>query len=358
MNHQYFYPALLSFLLLSSTSSALEPGPRITPGGGVFTEPMEVSISSDIPGAEIRYTTNFYVWPSADSTLYEEPLTIGKKVTIRAAAYKDGVAVSEVSVAYLNFFKPEIQNAEYDWQPQPEKAALMMVFAHPDDEVGSLHGVLPYYAGVRKLPTVGICMANSDKVKYDRLRRKELECSFWTCGMRNPPLYGNFPDSCYGQTVACCLDLWGLDNATRYLTEQIRKYKPEVIVTHDFSGEYGAPNHMVTAMATLDAYLSAGDKNKYPEQLDSLEVWQPKKLYVHYCPFNSWEHDWDTPYPELGGKTPLEVAAQSIEQCHFSQQGDLSPVWGRIFGLLKTEVGPDVEKKDFFENIDMSFLEK
>lgn len=240
--------------------------------------------------------------------------------------------------------------AAHNWQPQPQQAALMLVFAHPDDEVLFFRGTIPYYSMVRGLPLVAICMANNDQVSYDLARRAELRNALWTCGMRNEPLFGNFPDDCYAQPLQCTLDSWGLDNAVRYVTEQIRRYRPEVVLTHDLDGEYGHANHMVTALATVEAYFAASDPARYPEQLIELEVWQPLKLYVHLHDENFWVHDWDTPYPELGGRTPQEMAASGLA-CHESQDMDFFEYGGHVFGLYATQVGLDAGSSDFFENI-------
>jgi hypothetical protein len=106
------------------------PGPAITPNGGNFSAPVQVTLSARLPGVEIHYTTDFYQQPTMASPVYTGPFTIDSKATVRAAGFQSGVAVTGVSAANFSFFRPEVMNAEYDWQPQPEKAALMIVFAH------------------------------------------------------------------------------------------------------------------------------------------------------------------------------------------------------------------------------------
>ena len=307
---------LLLSLLVPIVALAQE-APSIMPDGGNYTGPVKVTLSSTVPGATIRYTTDFYQTPTESSPLYTALFELSRKATVKARLFVNGTALGEMAVSHFNFFKPEAINAIYDWQPQPGKAALMVVFAHPDDEEASFGGTLPYYSVVRGLPVVAICTANDVAVEKDRMRRKELECAFWTCGLRHKPLYANFPDNCYGRPISCCLDSWGFDDIVRYLTAQFRKYRPDVILTHDFHGEYGAPNHIVTGMACFDAFYAAADPDAYPEQLDSLDTWQPAKFYAHQCLINSWTHDWDTLCPELAGKTPRQVAAEAIT-CHFS----------------------------------------
>jgi len=350
----HFASAGLSLLLILTFSGlAIAQKPVIKPDSGIYLGSVLVNLSAPVPGTEIRYTTNFYHTPDNVSPLYSVPFELSSKATVKAQMFRGGEPVGGMAVAHFNFFKPEVIAAQYDWQPQPEKAALMVVFAHPDDEAASFGGALPYYSVVRGLPVVGICTANQISVEKDSLRRKELEFAFWTYGMRNKPLYANFPDNCYGRPIGCCLDSWGFENVVESLTAAMRKYRPDVVLTHDFHGEYGAPNHIVTGMASFDAFFAAADADRFPAQLDSLDLWQPKKFYAHQCLIDSWTHDWDTPYPELGGRTPRQVAAEGI-RCHFSQMAGLNPEEGNIFGLLKSHAGPDRAGGDFFENIDLS----
>jgi hypothetical protein len=57
----------------------------------------------------------------------------------------------------------------------------------------------------------------------------------------------------------------------------------------------------------LAAFEAAGDPAQFPEQLDSLEVWQPKNLYLHLYPERSFTHSWTMQLDELGGKSPVEM---------------------------------------------------
>ncbi len=244
------------------------------------------------------------------------------------------------------------------WGPQPTRAPLLLVFSHPDDEVIQFRGVLPYYRNVRNIPIVGISTTNYVGNTSDIVREAELRNAFWTYGMRNPPLYGNQPDNCFGADAQCVLNSWNYNGLVKYLTEQIRRYQPEVVLTHDLNGEVaGHPNHIVTALATIDAYNYASDPLRYPEQLSlpGVNVWQPRKLYLHQYQPNSWLHDWETQYPELGGKTAQEVAEAGF-LCHVSQYTPprtqtFEEGTGYRFGLYQTDIGVDTIGGDLFENV-------
>ncbi len=241
----------------------------------------------------------------------------------------------------------------YDWQDQPEKAAIMLVHAHPDDEGIYFGGAITYYSVCRQLPMVVICMTNWD-VPH---RVEELKCAIWTYGLRNPPIFAPFADSCLGQDLQCCWDHWGgKDNAVRYLTEQVRRYKPDVILCMDFNGEYGHPNHMGAGIAAADSFFAAPDPQRYPEQLSTLDTWQPKKCYVHLHSTNPVWHDWDITCDALNGLNTREVTDQGLA-CHVSQgekHVNLGPWDARQWGLYGTVVGLDTYDSDFMQNIDTS----
>jgi len=68
--------------------SVLAP-PRISPSGGAFEQSLEVSLTSDDPGVEIRYTLDGSV-PGNSDPRYERPIKITGPTVLRARAYKDG----------------------------------------------------------------------------------------------------------------------------------------------------------------------------------------------------------------------------------------------------------------------------
>ncbi len=63
--------------------------PMISPSGGTFDEPPEVSLSSDEAGAQIRYTLDGSV-PGTSDPLYEGPIRLTAPTVLRARAYKEG----------------------------------------------------------------------------------------------------------------------------------------------------------------------------------------------------------------------------------------------------------------------------
>jgi uncharacterized repeat protein (TIGR03806 family) len=68
--------------------SVLDP-PTMSPQGGTFSEPVEVSLAEREPGADIRYTLDGSV-PGPSDMRYETPIQLTVPAVLRARAYKDG----------------------------------------------------------------------------------------------------------------------------------------------------------------------------------------------------------------------------------------------------------------------------
>ena len=237
------------------------------------------------------------------------------------------------------------------WQPTVEKADLMILAAHPDDEMLFFGGMIPTYAGEKKLDVV-VCYLTCGTPG----RRSELLNGLWYCGVRTYPDIGTFWDK-----ITYKLDkqykVWGQNTVWKYVTALLRRYKPEVVATHDVNGEYGHGAHRVCADACLHCVPAAADESKYKDSLKTYGAWQVKKLYIHMYPQNQVEFDWDVPLESQGGKTGFETAVEAYK-LYVSQQQPQYQVEPRdsvkscyLFGLAYTAVGPDTEKKDLFENV-------
>jgi uncharacterized repeat protein (TIGR03806 family) len=68
--------------------SVLDP-PVISPAGGTYDGPIEISLHESEPGADIRYTLDGSV-PGTSDNRYEKPITLTGAAIVRAKAYKEG----------------------------------------------------------------------------------------------------------------------------------------------------------------------------------------------------------------------------------------------------------------------------
>jgi hypothetical protein len=65
------------------------PPPMISPPGGTFMKPVEISLTSSEPESDIRYTLDGTV-PSSSDARYERPIKLSAPAVLRARAFKDG----------------------------------------------------------------------------------------------------------------------------------------------------------------------------------------------------------------------------------------------------------------------------
>ncbi|GMU65359.1 MAG: hypothetical protein AMXMBFR36_16330 [Acidobacteriota bacterium] len=84
---------------LTQASFELEVAPpRIDPPGGRFEAPTAVTIASETPGAEIRFTTDGTV-PDEQAVSYLGPIIVDRSTALSAVAFRDGWTPSEVVTA-------------------------------------------------------------------------------------------------------------------------------------------------------------------------------------------------------------------------------------------------------------------
>lgn len=235
------------------------------------------------------------------------------------------------------------------WEPTREEADLMVLVAHPDDELLFMGGSIPYYELVRNKRVV-VCYLTC----ANNMRQSELLNGLWSMGIRHYPVIGHFADQSLG-TKAKTYKLWGKDKVQNYVVELVRKYKPKVIISHDVNGEYGHAAHRTCSELAVYAFNAAAKDNVDTKSAKQYGTWEVSKLYLHLLKKNAIEMDWKTPFDELGGKTPLQLAEGAFK-LHRSQQkrhkmGMNSLYDSSKFGLAETRVGKDEQKNDFFENI-------
>ena len=259
---------------------------------------------------------------------------------------KTQLQISEITIVTSGELPKDFQV----WRKPPEKVDLMLVEAHPDDEVLWFGGLLPTYAGAQDKEVLVVNGAFNNYV-----RRLELLDSLWTCGVENYPIILNYLDV-IAYRKADVIQTWGKETVMTDLTALYRQYKPDVVVLHAENGESGHGAHIVLSELGREAVLAAADTAQYPDSAEVYGAWDVPKTYMHLYGENQIQMDWHVPLEHFGGLTSFEVADLAFH-CHKSQ---LNRSWSMkiggetdnsLFGLWRTTVGPDVEGKDMFENI-------
>ena len=81
--------ALMREWITSMPGRAVLDPPAISPVGGTYEGPLQISLHESEPGADIRYTLDGSV-PSTSDTRYEQAITLTDSAIVRARAYKEG----------------------------------------------------------------------------------------------------------------------------------------------------------------------------------------------------------------------------------------------------------------------------
>src|SRR5919201_892613 len=162
-----------------------------------------------------------------------------------------------------------------------EQRCLLAAFAHPDDEAFGIAGVFRKYRDEGAM-TALVCATRGEAGEISdpalatpetlgQVREQELREAGRIIGVADL----SFLDCRDGSLAQADPTV-----ATGRLVRQIRRVRPQVVVTFDANGGYGHRDHMAIHRLTVAAFQQAGDPTCYPEQLAAgLRPYAPQKLY-------------------------------------------------------------------------------
>jgi mycothiol conjugate amidase Mca len=203
---------------------------------------------------------------------------------------------------------------------------LMVVHAHPDDEVIGTGGVFARYAeeGIRTVLVTATLGEEGEivdpelntpevKERLAEVRREELARAVEILGIGHLELLGYRDSGMVGTESNShpeCFNMADMDEAAGRLVRLIRRYRPQVLVTYNERGGYGHPDHIACHKATLIAWEDAGDPARYPE---AGAPWTPLKLYQTAAPRGRWLRMFEI-MRERGVPSPLDREEFDIAQ--------------------------------------------
>ena len=213
--------------------------------------------------------------------------------------------------------------------------SVLYVAAHPDDENTRL---IAYYANEKLFNTAYLSATRGDggqnligpeiRENLGLIRTQELLEARRIDG--GAQFFSRANDFGYSKTPMETLSIWDKEKVLEDFVRVIRTVKPDVIITR-FNTLSGTTHghHTTSALLALEAFDLAGDSSVYPDQLKTIEVWQPKKLFwntsswfyarnkVKFNPEGLYSINVGTYNPNLG-ISYTEMAAQS-RSMHKSQ---------------------------------------
>ncbi|WP_228713635.1 PIG-L family deacetylase [Arundinibacter roseus] len=247
--------------------------------------------------------------------------------------------------------------------------SAMHVAAHPDDENSLL---LAYLAKDRLLETYylsltrgdgGQNLIGSEQSEYiGIIRTQELLAARRIDGAQQ--LFSRAYDFGFSKTREETLEFWGKDKILADVVYLIRKHRPDVLITRFPPDERaGHGHHNSSAYLALEAFKIAGDATKFPEQLSTVQPWQPLRIvWNSYSPGFQNNQPTDqgsfisidlSGYNALWGKSYSEIAAESRSMHKTQGFGSAPSRTIRKDYLLHKDGEP--AKEDLFDGVDISW---
>jgi len=196
------------------------------------------------------------------------------------------VALSTISLSQSNQkSSSELYN---DLQKLANSATVMYVAAHPDDENTRL---ISWLTNSKHANTVYLSLTRGDggqnligTEKGDLLgvlRTQELLEARKVDGGNQ--WFTRALDFGYSKSATETLELWDKEKILGDVVWAIRVHKPDVIITRFDPDSNGRTHghHTASAMLAMEAFDLAGDKSAYPEQLEFVDTWQPRRLFYN-----------------------------------------------------------------------------
>ena len=278
--------------------------------------------------------------------------------------YKDDAIITDI---YVFSKKEEIPWWVQRWEKECDKADLLLIPAHADDEHLFFAGLIPTYVARGYKVQIAYLTYHAD----NPLRYHELLDGLWNAGVTNYPVMGGIPDA-YSKSLDWALENLEKDSLTeddviKYQVSLIRRFHPDVVVTHAENGEYGHGQHILSNYILKKALPISDMATKFKD-LDG-KTWKPKKVYFHSADGTGLYLDIDKPLDYFDGKTAFNVSQDSFR--FHSTQLHSGWLYGWIYGdddsihsskqitkyspnyytLYYSSVGEDKNNNDLFENI-------
>ncbi len=241
-----------------------EPAASVTP-----EEPAAAPAAADSPGRMSRRTL----------------LKTGGVVALAAGTFGIGTAVGS-----NGFRGAALTPAEQALSAPGGAVKLNVLFigAHPDDEASNLaaFGQWNEFLGMKAgVITVTRGEGGGNAVGLEEgpplgiMREAEERKAVGYAGIEHVFNLDGL-DFYYTASAPLSREVWGGDAVLGRIVRVVRATRPDVIVTMNPSaveGNHG--NHQQAAMFAVEAYLAAGDPERFPEHLDEgFSTWQPRRI--------------------------------------------------------------------------------
>jgi LmbE family N-acetylglucosaminyl deacetylase len=246
--------------------------------------------------------------------------------------------------------------------------SVLYIAAHPDDENTRL---LAYLANERLLETAYLSCTRGDggqnligpelREQLGVIRTQELLAARRIDGAQQ--FFTRANDFGFSKTSDETFTIWDKEQVLADMVWVIRQRRPDVLITRfPPDARAGHGHHQASAILAIEAFSAAGDAKRFPEQLQYVQPWQPRRLLWNTGSFFVKPGEDMSGFLKLdaGGYNPLlgksygELAALSRSQ-HRSQGMGTAAQRGESLEYFQTLRKEDALPKELFEGVDMSW---
>jgi len=241
----------------------------------------------------------------------------------------------------------------YDTETPPDELAIMtaqktqpevmLILAHTADEAYYFGSLLPYC----RSEDVAVVFLMS----YSREAQQQAIELQYSLGSRMQPIFAGFA---YFRSYMDSSKMYAMMDKSEietYMLQLVRKYQPNVLVTHDIAGEGGDCLHVLTATHVQLAAEQASQEKYDRASAAEYGLWQVQAVYQHRSEGTSALYDTQAPLSEYGGLSAVELAQTCFERYTFltiyRQSVQDTPYFEQTF----PEVDPAVSAADSAEQL-------
>jgi LmbE family N-acetylglucosaminyl deacetylase len=203
---------------------------------------------------------------------------------------------------------------------------LLACFAHPDDEAFPVGGALAAHAarGVA-VRLVTATQGEEGEIRQPgaatpetlgSIRRLELACAVRALGLASHAVL-DYRDSGMAGTPANshpgALINVPAQEVVEQLVGEIRRFRPQVVLTFEPGGIYGHPDHIAISRHATEAFRRASDPASFPHQLvEGVETHTPARLFYSARP-KGFRMEWALALRDAGIDFPLPSPERAQE---------------------------------------------
>ncbi|HET8884724.1 MAG TPA: PIG-L family deacetylase [Salinimicrobium sp.] len=279
---------------------------------------------------------------------------------------------------FLSAQKPEPLSSSEIYQKLEKLnflGSVLYIAAHPDDENTK---IISYFANEKNARTAYLSLTRGDggqnligpeiRESLGVIRTQELLAARNIDG--GEQLFSRANDFGYSKNPEETFNIWDQEEVLKDVVWAIRKFRPDIIINrfdHRTPGKTHG-HHTASAILSVNAFDLASKESVFPQQLEIVEPWQPKRLFYNtswwfYGSHEAFEKvdksnflkiESGVYYP-LFGQSNTEISALSRSQ-HQSQGFGSTEVRGSEIEYLELLKGKLPENKsNLFEGIDTSW---